>query len=185
MQVSGRVKIKRHVLAENTTLHEVYHHVQLDLVGPVTFLLENPNFLEDKDGEFGFVCQLTPSGTLDFKFIPDPPELDAENAEKSKKAAAELQAASVKAQKAEATNNLGTLKPASADEVKEELKNIEDAEKNAEKNRGDLGSLGLQSPIKSELDSDGNVPENKDKKKSAAETLRVKKARARQAAKKK
>lgn len=184
MQVSGRVKIKRHVLAENTTLHEVYHHVQLELAGPVTFLLENPNFLSDKDGEFGFVCQLTPSGTLDFKFIPDPPELDAENAKKNKEAAAKLQAASKAASKAEQGNELGTLKPASKEDVDNELKEIESAEANAEKARGDVGPLGTASPIKSELNSDGELPENKNKK-SKAETLRVKKARARLAAKKK
>lgn len=154
MQASGRVKIVRHVLAENTTLHELYHHVQLELVGPITFILENPNFLSDKDGEFGFVCQLTPSGTLDFKFIPDPPEVDAKTQEERDRAAAK-----------ESLQNKATSHETTQfteEQIKQEVERLKKEREESEKNRVDTGtSLGAASPIKSELTASGEFPEDK------------------------
>lgn len=72
MRVILRVKAKQEVLALNHTLNEMYQHVLLEIVGPPTILMEDPQWMEAyQKGEFTVALQLTPSGTVDLRVIPD------------------------------------------------------------------------------------------------------------------
>lgn len=83
MQFSGVFTLKRRVLAENVTLHEVYKQREVELKGPLTIIIEEPNFLADMedDNEVGLVFQITPSGTVDIKIIPSVPTSDEDEKE--------------------------------------------------------------------------------------------------------
>lgn len=93
MQASGVFRLKDRVLAENTTLHEPYKSVVVELVGPLTLLIEEPRFIDDLldgDGMVGIIGQITPSGTIDLKIFPttnlvqDADKVEARQAEKDK-----------------------------------------------------------------------------------------------------
>lgn len=71
MKVVARAKLSEPFLAENHTLHEVYPHVEVNL-SDVKIIIEEPLWLEQfQRGEVTIAAQLTPSGTIDLRIIPD------------------------------------------------------------------------------------------------------------------
>lgn len=84
MQLQGDFKVTRRVLAENTTTHEPYRSVVLELEGPLVFVAEEGGVFRDDVDRVHMVAQITPSGSLDPKFIPIKPRTPEEKAESLK-----------------------------------------------------------------------------------------------------
>lgn len=151
MQEQGEVTVKGRVLAENTTLHEVYDSLLCEWNGR-ELVIETPAFLRklvDPTGsKFYMIWQLTSSGTIDPKLLPYP-ENKAYTDEQKKQIALET---------LRSKRNLPSTTPEFTDEqIEDEVKAMDEKSKR----KGATTSSEAFSTVKADF-KDGKIVANED-----------------------
>lgn len=93
IQISGILKPKRRVLVHNPTVRDTFNAFEVELDGSFTVVIPEGTLKDEiiKANGVGIVAQLTPSGTLDVKFVPLAQLLTADELEERAQEADELE----------------------------------------------------------------------------------------------